>query len=181
MKLVFIYGPPAVGKLTVAEGLSCVTGYPLLHNHHTVDLAVSLFPFDSDGFIRLSSELRFKTFEIAMQYDLKGLIFTYWYNYPDDNWFIDRVRAAIKSGSGTTHFVQLLCSREELKKRVISSSRSRFTKLQTVQELERVLDQCDSSTPVPDSSSLSIDNTQLAPMQVVELIVSHFNFERIER
>lgn len=181
MKLVFIYGPPAVGKLTVAEGLSRITDYSLFHNHHTVDLASSIFPFDSDGFIKLSSELRFKTFEILMQYDLKGLIFTFWYNYPDDNWFIDGVRAIIKSGGGTIHFVQLRCNREELKRRVVSSSRFRFKKIQTARELEKVLDQCDSSTPIPDSSSLSIDNTQLDPACVVEQIVSHFNFERMRQ
>lgn len=176
MKLVFIYGPPAVGKLTVAENLSRITGYPIFHNHHTVDLALSLFPFDSDGFTKLSSELRFKTFEMAMQYGLEGLIFTYWYNYPEDNWFIDQVRIIIKSGGGTIHFAQLQCSREELENRVVSSSRFQFKKLQTKQELKRVLDQCDSNTPIPDSSSLSINNTQLEPDRVAELIVSHFNF-----
>lgn len=175
MKLVFIYGPPAVGKLTVAENLSRITGYPIFHNHHTVDLALSLFPFDSDGFTKLSSELRFKTFEMAMQYGLEGLIFTYWYNYPEDNWFIDQVRAIIKSGGGTIHFVQLQCSREELESRVVSSSRFQFKKLQTAHDLKKALSQCDSITPIPDSSSFSINNTQLDPARAAELIVSHFN------
>jgi len=35
MKLVFIYGPPAVGKLTVANALAKVTGFKVFHNHLT--------------------------------------------------------------------------------------------------------------------------------------------------
>jgi tRNA uridine 5-carbamoylmethylation protein Kti12 len=32
MKLIFLYGPPAVGKLTVAQELVTLTGYKLFHN-----------------------------------------------------------------------------------------------------------------------------------------------------
>jgi shikimate kinase len=37
MPIVFIYGPPAAGKLTVAKELSAVTGYKLFDNHVTID------------------------------------------------------------------------------------------------------------------------------------------------
>jgi tRNA uridine 5-carbamoylmethylation protein Kti12 len=48
MKLVFLHGAPAVGKLTVARELSALTGFRLFHNHLTVDLATSLFTFGSE-------------------------------------------------------------------------------------------------------------------------------------
>ncbi len=35
MQLVFLYGPPGVGKLTVGNALSALTGYKLFHNHLT--------------------------------------------------------------------------------------------------------------------------------------------------
>lgn len=38
MKLVFIYGMPAAGKLTVAKELAGLSGYKLFHNHQVVDL-----------------------------------------------------------------------------------------------------------------------------------------------
>ncbi len=44
MRLVFIYGPPGVGKLTVATALATLTGYRLCHNHLTVNLVTALFP-----------------------------------------------------------------------------------------------------------------------------------------
>jgi len=42
MKLLFIYGRPAVGKLTVARAVAERTGGRLFHNHLAVNLALSL-------------------------------------------------------------------------------------------------------------------------------------------
>jgi len=42
MELLFIYGPAAVGKLTVARELAKLTGFRLFHNHLTVDAVMAL-------------------------------------------------------------------------------------------------------------------------------------------
>lgn len=47
MNLVFLYGPPAVGKLTVATILAEKTGYTLFHNHQIINLLRNVFGFDS--------------------------------------------------------------------------------------------------------------------------------------
>ena len=54
MKLLFLHGAPAVGKLTVARDLAALTGLRLFHNHLTVDLVSSLFAFGSEPFILLN-------------------------------------------------------------------------------------------------------------------------------
>ena len=41
VKLIFVYGLPATGKLTVARELSSLTGYKVFHNHLVVDLLQS--------------------------------------------------------------------------------------------------------------------------------------------
>ena len=48
MRLVFVYGPPGVGKLTVARELAGRTGFKLLPNHLTANLASALYPHGSD-------------------------------------------------------------------------------------------------------------------------------------
>ena len=53
MRLIFVYGMPASGKLTVARELAELTGYKLFHNHLVVDLLLSVFAFGSDGFVEL--------------------------------------------------------------------------------------------------------------------------------
>lgn len=46
MKLVFLYGPPAVGKLTVAQALAQKTSFKVLHNHLVNDLAEVVFAWE---------------------------------------------------------------------------------------------------------------------------------------
>ena len=53
MNLVLLHGPAAAGKLTVARALAAHVGYPVFHNHLTVDLLTTVFPFGSQPFARL--------------------------------------------------------------------------------------------------------------------------------
>ena len=45
MWLLFLHGPPASGKLTIARELKTLTGFQLFHNHLAVDLLESVFEF----------------------------------------------------------------------------------------------------------------------------------------
>ena len=53
MRLIFIYGPVASGKLTIARLVSERTGLPLFHNHLVVDAVAAVFPFGSEAFVIL--------------------------------------------------------------------------------------------------------------------------------
>src|SRR5688500_11966944 len=75
--LVFIVGPPAVGKMTVGHELARRTGFKLFHNHHTIDLALRFFAFGTPPFHRLVGEFRKRIMEEVAASDLPGLIFTY--------------------------------------------------------------------------------------------------------
>ena len=50
MNLVFIYGPPGVGKLSVARELARATGYKLFDNHVSIACAESVFEFGTKPF-----------------------------------------------------------------------------------------------------------------------------------
>ena len=75
MHLVFVFGPPAVGKMTVGREICARTGYKLLHNHMTVEPVLDVFPFGSPPFNRLVSEFRGRILEEAVL-ALDGLVFT---------------------------------------------------------------------------------------------------------
>lgn len=51
--LVFVVGPPAVGKMTVGRELAARTGLVLFHNHHTIDLVLRFFPYGTPPYQRL--------------------------------------------------------------------------------------------------------------------------------
>ena len=57
-KLVFTYGPPAVGKLTVAAELARIMGFKLYRNHVSVDAVKLVFEFVTPTFRRLVDKHR---------------------------------------------------------------------------------------------------------------------------
>ena len=77
MHLVVLFGPPAVGKMTVGHELCRLTGYRLFHNHLTIEPFLGIFEFGSPSFARLSSEFRRRVLEEAIVSGLPGLVFTF--------------------------------------------------------------------------------------------------------
>jgi shikimate kinase len=57
MKLVILFGPPAVGKMTVGQELANLTGFRLFHNHMTIELTLNFFAFNTKEFAHLNSLL----------------------------------------------------------------------------------------------------------------------------
>ncbi len=84
MDLVMIFGPPAVGKMTVGHELCGLTGYKLFHNHMTVEPLLGIFAFGSPPFTRLVDEFRTRILEEAVAADLPGLVFTFVWALQDE-------------------------------------------------------------------------------------------------
>ena len=63
MKLIFIYGPPAVGKLTVAKKLAQLTGYTVFHLHQTIDLVTQFFPQGTAAYSHVTRIIRLAIIE----------------------------------------------------------------------------------------------------------------------
>ena len=76
MDLVFLHGPPAVGKLTVARALAARTGLRLFHNHLVLDAITAVFDFRSRGFIDLRESIWLDVFGTAAREGV-SLIFTF--------------------------------------------------------------------------------------------------------
>ncbi|GAB3835271.1 hypothetical protein ACFPIJ_11650 [Dactylosporangium cerinum] len=71
--LLFIVGPPAVGKMTVGEQIAARTGLRLFHNHMAIELVLRFFPFGSPPFGRLVDRFRRDLIEEVAASDLPGL------------------------------------------------------------------------------------------------------------
>jgi hypothetical protein len=132
MKLIFLYGLPATGKLTVAVELAAMTGYKLFHNHLVVDLLLSVFDFGSPPFVELREDIWLSVFEQACRTRLPGLIFTFAPEGTVRPGFIDEVKSTIAGLGGEVDFVELVCPLVELKKRIDSPSRLAYQKLASV-------------------------------------------------
>lgn len=175
MKLVVIYGPPAVGKLTVARELAKVTGYRIFHNHLTVDLITSIFEFGSPGSGTLVDRYRLELIGIAAKKNIKGLIFTFVYaNTKEDDDFIKRLIRLSKHHRIKTRFVQLVSEKKELERRVKERSRNNFSKIKDKKTLRSVISRYDLFTPISFVRSLTIDNTKISAKGSAEIIKRKF-------
>src|SRR4029434_8867211 len=118
MKLILLYGPPAVGKLTIAREIARLTGFKVFHAHLTVDLVASIFPRSAPAYLQLVWDIRFAVFVQAGRAHLDGLIFTTVYGR-DREPFIARSVEVVESYGGEVYFVHLSCHTETLRQRVV--------------------------------------------------------------
>ncbi len=114
-QFVIIFGPPAVGKMTVAYAVAKRTGFRVFHNHMTIDLVLPFFDFGTPAFGRLVGSFRQRIFEEVAQSSLPGLIFTYVWalNDPGDSTFIDTCCEVFRQRDWGITFVELAADQEE--------------------------------------------------------------------
>ncbi|OCA90389.1 shikimate kinase [Bacillus sp. FJAT-27225] len=109
MKLVLLFGPQAVGKMTVGQELVKITDLKLFHNHMTIDLVSHFFDYSTKEGKRLVNLFREEIFEEVSKSDLYGMIFTFvWMFDLEYDWkYIKRVSELFESRGGTVYYVEL--------------------------------------------------------------------------
>ena len=172
MNLVFIYGPPASGKLTVATELSRISSYPLFHNHLTRDLVHNLYPSTLQEHYQLVNKLRGDILEYCARHDT-DLIFTYVYDGPEDNESVSNLIGNVMSSNGNVLFVELAAPDNVLLARVANVSRKKHKKLIDRDTLATLLKETPySSLPYPNI--LKIDTSIFDPENAAKHILLHY-------
>ena len=194
MHFVCVFGPPAVGKMTVGHEIARLTGFKLFHNHMTVDPVLDIFPFGSPPFGRLVSEFRRRIIEEAVAADLPGLVFTYVWALEDER-DLDTVASyvdIVESGGGQAAFVELVAPLEERLVRNASefrleqkrSKRDLAFSHQNVIDLDSAWVMNTGGTPGPAEAYLDgrdyvrIDNTHRSAADVAAEVVDHLGLPR---
>ena len=170
MKLIFIYGPPASGKLTIAEILSERTGIPLFHNHLSRDLVKDIYGDKLRDNYELVDRIRFDVLDYCSK-NQTDLIFTYVYEGEDDDENVRQFIDIIEKNNGEVVFVELTAKKEDLISRVDNESRMMFKKLTDPGVMEKITQDM-SVYSIPFVSSLKINTSQLSPNDSVNTIVS---------
>jgi hypothetical protein len=172
-RFVFIYGPPGVGKLTVAEALAARTGFKVYHNHLSIDAVEPVFEFGTQAFWLLVHGIREATVEAAAREGI-DLIFTNVYEHPESAARVTRLFEVVEQQGGSVAPVQLSCAMEELERRIASARRAEMRKLASVEAWRRAVAGREVTSVVPGRDSLRIDNTHVSPEAAAELIVRHY-------
>ncbi|MEK4431729.1 AAA family ATPase [Paenibacillus sp. FSL M7-0802] len=186
MKLVIIFGPQAVGKMTVGQCLEATTDLKLFHNHMSIDFVSLFFDYGTPAGKRLVSLIRQEIFEEVSKSELEGLIFTFvWAFDLQSDWnYIEQVSNLFESRGGTVYLVELEADLEERKKRNTTENRlihkptKRNVEWSEAELIETHEKHRLNSLPgeITKQNYIRINNSGLEANQVAEMIKERFKF-----
>jgi dephospho-CoA kinase len=172
MNLIYIYGPPASGKLTIANELIRLTGYKLFHNHSAQDLVGTIYPEWNNLRHKLVEKLRLDVFQYAAQNNTNLVYTQYYTGDEDDILFVRCVVDIVSKHEGLVNFVEITAPLEILQTRVTNKSRMPFGKAKDVETLQKHLDASVESSV--QYGKIIIDSSKRDPTAGAQTIVDAF-------
>lgn len=183
MKLLFIIGDSAVGKMTVGQELAKITPFSLFHNHMTIEMVLAVFKEFRESTINRLRQVIFEDFAQSAHY---GMIFTLQMAFDKpSNWdYLEWVMKFFEPYGTTFYFVELVADLEtklqrnkseqrliqKPSKRDIEFSEQLILKFQDQYRLESL------EGEFPYEHVLKIDNSHRCATEVASLIKETFNF-----
>ena len=184
MKLLFIFGNLAVGKMTVGQELTKITKFRLFHNHMSIDFIAEIFGQYDWGVICKLREFIFEEFAKSDNY---GLIFTYsmGFNMQSEWDNVNHISNIFKQANAEIYYVELIASQEIRLQRNITENRLRNkpSKKNIKESNQGLLDwdkkyRCISNEgEISFDNYLKIDNSNLSPDTVASIIKENFCFD----
>jgi len=182
MKLVFMIGDTAVGKMTVGQELMKITDLRLFHNHMTIEPVIEIFGrFDG----KTISELRDVVFRNFAASDNYGMIYTYMMDFdlPSEWEYLEHVRSIFEPYGTDFYYVELIAPQEIRLKRNVSENRLKHkaSKRDTEISNRRLIDddrnhRCVSHEgEITFDNYLRIDNSDKEPAEVAKMIKETFD------
>ncbi|PKG21583.1 AAA family ATPase [Niallia nealsonii] len=184
MQFVLIFGPQAVGKMTVGQELEKITELKLFHNHMTIELVYPLFGFSQETW-RLVDLFRLEIFKEVAKSDLSGMIFTYvWAFDQQEDWdFVETICRIFEEKGGDIYFVELEADFEE--RLIRNKTPHRLEHKPTKRNIKQSERELKSSMDVYRLNSIKgeikrrnyikINNTKLQPEAVAKMIKDQFH------
>lgn len=185
MKLLFIFGNAAVGKMTVGQELEKITDLKLFHNHMSIEPVLDIFgEFNFEAVFGIRDVI----FEAFSKTDNYGLIFTYMFCFDSQsNWdYIEHVKSIFLNNNPETEFyhVELVAPFHVRMERNVSENRLEHKKSKrNIEESNRrvmrenLFYRCESEDgEISYDNYLKIDNTNMSAEEVAFIIKNHFKF-----
>ena len=181
MKLVFIMGDAAVGKMTVGQALMARTGLRLFHNHMTIEPVLEIFGTWNAEAIHRFREVIFEEFAKT---DANGMIFTYMFAFdvPEEWDYLERVKDIFRPYGTEFYYVELCAPMEIRLERNRTENRLKHkASKRNLERSEQLLRNDDENHrfvsydgEVPFENYIKIDNSNLSAEEVAERIIAHF-------
>jgi len=182
MKLLFLFGNTAVGKMTVGQELVKITDLRLFHNHIVIEPVLEIFgEFNKNVMTRLR-EVILEEFAASAHY---GLIITSMMNFDSQpSWdYLARIKNMFAPYNTDFYYAELVASQEARLQRNVTENRLRHkaSKRDIEASNQRLLDddikfRCVSNDgEFANENHIKIDNTELSADVVAKMIKERFS------
>lgn len=183
MKLLFLIGNAAVGKMTVGQELMKTTDLRLFHNHMSIEPVIEIFGYFNRTAVNRMREVIFEEFAASDNY---GMIFTYmWAFDQQSDWdYIEHVKEIFRQKNSNTEFyyAELVASREIRLQRNVSENRlkNKASKNDIDASNQRLISDDEKNRlesyegEIPFENYIKIDNSHLPPQDAAKQIKEYF-------
>ena len=186
MKLLFLIGNSAVGKMTVGQELCKITPLRLFHNHMMIEPVLEIFgAFRGD----VIQKLRRVIFEEFASSDHYGMVFTFmWaFDMPSDWEYLESVKAIFGLPEEDVYYVELVAPQEirlarnrtenrlknKASKRDVDASNARLIRDDESYRCESLPGE------ITFPNYIRIDNSHLSPAETAQIIKARFGFPNV--
>ncbi len=140
MKVVWLHGPPAAGKLTVAKVLHTDHAFKLFHNHLAVDISLAIYDeFGEKDFFSFTNSVRRQVLSKANSLGVMHLVMTYMTCAEKDDPQIKEYLTFFAQENIEVYPIHLRPGNDELLSRVTSAGRINTFKISSVSKLSELL------------------------------------------
>ena len=183
--LIVIIGPQAVGKMTIGEKLKEKIGYTLMTNHDSIEIAIKIFSSNKDAKLKLKSKIREDVFNICLENNI-SIIFTFVvdFNTNDDILYLNELKNKFEKTGGHFYLIELEADlqtrldrnktphRLECKpsKKNIEWSEKELIESMNIYRMNSIKEE------IKFENYIKINNTNLSPNAVCDIIINKFNF-----
>jgi len=185
MKFVIVFGPGAVGKMSVGKAIADKTQMKLFHNHMSIEAIRPVFNFGTKPFNRLVTMIRMETFKEVAKSDLEGLVFTFVWalDLPSEIEYVDRIVEIFKKEKVEIFYVELESSlkirlkRNKHEDRLLEKPSKRNMEISEKVLYHEEKYRLNSKEGEFDGLNfIKINNENLEPEEVAEKVIQHFGW-----
>lgn len=181
--LIVICGPQAVGKMTVGESVRDKLKYNFMMNHDSIEVSDRIFGFATPAQKAFNAIFREKAFEVAVKHNV-DMIFTYVcaFEMSEERAYLTRLADLFEANGGVFYFVELSANLETRLERNTTPHRMErkaskrdveWSKGNLLRDTER--HRLNSNVgEIWFKNHIKIDNTNLAPDEVADMIINRF-------
>ena len=171
MQVIFIFGPTASGKLTIAREVAASMGFRLFPDHHAVNLVNGVFDSGSRPFIRIREWAWTEVLREAVHAN-RSLVFTFEPQATIRSSFVSHACVIIERLGGEIVFIELVCPQPVIETRIENPDRRALGKLASLPEYRQLRDQGAFEFRQMPTPRVKIDTSECSSTEAARRIVA---------